>query len=201
MEKRAATSVPIHDLLERRWSPRAFANRSVGSETLRKLFEAARWAPSSSNIQPWNFIVAMKEDPQEFARALECLRPGNAAWAAHVPVLVFSVARKNFPNSSDLNRCAEYDVGQAVAHLTFQATAEGLGVHQMAGILPDKVKELFGVPYGYEPLTAFAIGYPGDPDSLPEDLRQRELGPRTRKPLESFVFAGRWETAAPFLKS
>jgi nitroreductase len=200
MEKRAPTQFPLYELLERRWSPRAFANRSVEPEKLRKLFEAARWAPSSSNNQPWSFIVATKDNPGEFSRALECLRGGNAKWAANVPVLAFSIARRNWPNSAEVDRHAQYDVGQAVAYLTFEAMAEGLFVHQMGGFYPEKVTGIYGVPENYEPMTAIAIGYGGDPDSLPEDLRARELAPRTRNPLESFVFSGRWENPAPFLK-
>ena len=200
MEKRAPTSVPIHELIERRWSPRSFANRSVEPEKLRKLFEAARWAPSSSNIQPWHFIVATKDNAEEFSRALDCLRSGNKSWVANAPVLAFSVARSIWPDSSDVNRHAQYDLGQSVAYLTFEAMTEGLYVHQMAGIFPDKVRETYGVPENYEPMTAMAIGYGGDADALPEDLRKRETAPRTRKTLESFVFAGHWDSPAPFLK-
>ena len=200
MEKRAQTSAPIHELLERRWSPRAFANRSVEPEKLRQLFEAARWSPSSSNSQPWNFIVSLKENPEEFALAFDCLRPGNQKWVKNAPVLLFAVARLAWPNGSDPNRHAIYDLGQSVAHLTFEASAEGLVVHQMGGFFPEKVKQTYGIPDGYEAMTAVAIGYPGDPDALPEDLRQREMASRTRKPLESFVFAGQWDTPAPLLK-
>ncbi len=201
MEKRAQTSTPIHEFLERRWSPRAFANRSVEPEKLRKLFEAARWAPSSSNTQPWRYIVSTKEDPEEFARAVDCLRPGNVAWAKNAPVLLFTVARLNWPDKADPNRHATYDLGQSVAYLKFEAVAEGLSVHQMGGFFPEKVKETYGVPDGYEPMSAVAVGYRGDPDSLPEDLQKKEAAPRTRNPLDSFVFAGRWETPAPFLRS
>jgi nitroreductase len=200
MEKRAPTSMRIHELLERRWSPRSFANRSVEPEKLRKLFEAARWAPSSSNSQPWHFIVATKDNAEEFARALECLRPGNKSWVPNAPVLGFSVARSTWPDSSDANRHAQYDLGQSVAYLTIEAMAEGLYVHQMGGFFPEKVRETYGVPEGYEPMTAMAIGYGGDAEALPEDLRKRETAPRTRKPLESFVFAGHWDSPAPFLK-
>ncbi len=201
MEKRAQTSTPINEMLERRWSPRAFANRTVEPGKLRKLFEAARWSPSSSNNQPWFFIVSLKENPEEFVRALDCLRPGNIAWAKNAPVLLFTVARLNWPDKPDPNRHATYDLGQSVAHLTFEAMAEGLFVHQMGGFFPEKVKETYGIPGGYEVMTAVAIGYGGDADSLPEDLRKREIAQRTRKPLESFVFAGRWETPAPLLRS
>jgi len=201
MEKRAQTSTPINEFLERRWSPRAFANRSVEPEKLRKLFEAARWSPSSSNGQPWYFIVSLKENPDEFARAVDCLRPGNVTWARNAPVLLFTVARLKWPDKPDPNRHAIYDLGQSVAHLTFEAAAEGLFVHQMGGFFPDKVKETYGIPDGYEAMSAVAIGYGGEPDSLPEDLRPKELAPRNRKPLESFVFEGHWETPAPFLRS
>ncbi|MFZ0038101.1 MAG: nitroreductase family protein [Candidatus Acidiferrales bacterium] len=201
MEKRAQTSIPINEMLERRWSPRAFANRAVEPEKLRKLFEAARWSPSSSNNQPWFFIVSLKENPEEFARALDCLRPGNIAWAENAPVLLFTVARRSWPDKPDPNRHATYDLGQSVAHLTLEAMAEGLFVHQMGGFFPEKVKETYGIPDGFDVMTAVAIGYGGDADSLPDDLHKREIASRTRKPLESFVFAGHWETPAPLLRN
>jgi hypothetical protein len=116
-------------------------------------------------------------------------------------VLLFTVARLKWPDKPDPNRHAIYDLGQSVAHLTFEATAEGLFVHQMGGFFPEKVKETYDIPDGYEAMSAVAIGYGGEPDSLPEDLRPKELAPRNRKPLESFVFESHWETPAPFLRS
>jgi nitroreductase len=199
MEKPAETQYPIHELLKRRWSPRAFSNRIVEPDTLRSLLEAARWAPSSYNEQPWSFIVATKDDPVEFGRLLSCLVEGNIQWAQHAPVLMVSVARLSFEEDGKPNRHAFHDVGQAAANLTVQATALGLFVHQMAGILPDKVRALYGVPEQYEPVAAIALGYPGDPQSLPERLRNRELAPRERKPLTEFVFTGRWGQPSPIV--
>src|SRR5208282_2515596 len=168
MEKPAQSTFPIHDLLTRRWSPRAFADRPVEPDKLRRLFEAARWSPSSSNEQPWNYIVATKDNSQEFATALACLRPGNVTWAQSVPVLMFTVTRLNWAKRDEPNRHALYDMGQSIAYLTFQAMAVGLFVHQMGGFYPEKVKETYGVPDGYEPMTAVAIGYGGDPAMLPD---------------------------------
>lgn len=192
MEKPADTRFPIHDLLKRRWSPRAFSDRPVEPDPLRSLLEAARWAPSSNNEQPWSFIVATKEDQAEHGRLLGCLMEGNVPWAQRAPVLMVSMARMSFEENGTPNRHAFHDVGQAVASLSVQATALGLFVHQMAGFHPDKVRELYGIPKEFEPVAAVAIGYPGDPESLPERLKKRELAPRERKPLSEFVFTGRW---------
>jgi nitroreductase len=199
MEKPAVTHYPIHELLRRRWSPRAFSSRPVEPDSLRSLFEAARWAPSSFNEQPWSFILATKDDPVEFGRLLSCLVEGNIQWAQHAPVLMVSVARLSFEEDGKPNRHAFHDVGQAAANLTVQATVLGLMVHQMAGILPEKVRALYGVPEQYEPVAGIALGYPGDPQSLPEGLRQRELAPRERKPLTEFVFSGRWGKTSPIV--
>jgi nitroreductase len=199
VEKPANAQYPIHDLLKRRWSPRAFSDRRVEPDTLRSLLEAARWAPSSYNEQPWSFIVATKQDQAEYARLLSCLVEGNVLWAQHAPVLMVSVARVSFEENGEPNRHAFHDVGQAVANLTLQATALGLFVHQMAGFFPDKVRELYGVPKQFEPVAALALGYPGDPGSVPEKFRSRELALRERKPLTEFVFAGRWGETSPLV--
>jgi nitroreductase len=199
MEKPADAQYPIHDLIKRRWSPRAFSDRRVEPDTLLSLLEAARWAPSSNNEQPWSFIVATKDDPAEHARLLSCLVDGNILWAQRAPVLMVSVARMSFEDDGKPNRHAFYDVGQAVAGLSIQATALGLAVHQMAGFHPDKVRALYGVPEPFEPVAAIALGYPGDPEGLPERLKQRELAPRERKPLPEFVFSELWGQASPWV--
>ena len=201
MEKPAKTQYPIHDLLRRRWSPRAFSDRRVDPAIMRSLLEAARWAPSSYNEQPWSFIVATRDDPVEFGRLLSCLVEGNIQWAQHAPVLMVSVARLYFEDDGKPNRHAFHDVGLAVANLIVQATALGLVVHQMAGIFPDKIRELYGIPEGYEAVAGIALGYPGDPQSLPEELRKRELAPRERKPLTEFVFSGRWGRTSPLVSA
>lgn len=178
--------------MRRRWSPRAFAERSVEPEKLASMLEAARWSASCFNEQPWSFIVATRDDAAEFARLLSCLIEGNQAWASHAPVLIVSVARLNFVQTGKPNRHAIHDVGLATAQMILQATAMGLFAHPMAGFHPDKVRELYGVPEGYEPVAAIAAGYPGDPAALSESLRQRELAPRVRKPQEEFVLRGRF---------
>jgi nitroreductase len=200
MEKLADTTYPIEPLLKQRWSPRAFAERPVEIEKLLSLWEAARWSASCANQQPWYFLVATKEEPAEYARLLSCLRENNQLWASQAPVLMVSVAKLAFDMNGQPNRYAFHDVGLAVANLIVQATALGLGVHQMAGFYPDKVRELYGVPDDFEPVAGIVLGYPGDPATLPEELRQRELAPRTRKPCESFVFQGAWGETSPLVK-
>jgi nitroreductase len=201
MEKIAETQCPIHDLLRRRWSPRAFADRPVEPEKLCSLLEAARWAPSSFNEQPWFFLVAMRENREEFDRMLSCLVEGNVAWAQKAPVLMISVAKLKFEKSGKPNRHAFHDVGQAVADMTTQATSVGLAVHQMAGILADKAREVYNIPPDYEAVAGIAVGYPGEPETLPDALREREQAPRNRRPLESFVFTGGWGVASPLVRN
>jgi len=200
MEKPAETDYQIEEILKRRWSPRAFSDRMVESEKLLSLWEAARWAASCSNQQPWYFLVATKEDEAEYTRLLSCLRENNQQWASHAPVLMVSVAKLSFDMNSQPNRYAFHDVGLAVANLIVQATALGLYVHQMAGFYPDKVRELYGVPDGFEPVAGIVLGYPGDPTTLSEELRQREVAPRARKPLEAFIFQGAWGQTSPLAK-
>lgn len=194
MEKPAETAYPIEALIRRRWSPRAFDERPVEPEKLESLFEAARWSASCFNEQPWSFIIATRDQTAEFARLLSCLIEGNQAWASHAPVLMVSVARLNFTQNGRPNRHAIHDVGLATAQLMLQATAMGLFAHAMAGFHPDKVRELYAVPQGHEPVAAIAVGYPGDPAKLSESLRQRELGPRVRKSQHDFVVRGRFRT-------
>ncbi|MEI7556261.1 nitroreductase family protein [Candidatus Chlorohelix sp.] len=191
MTKLAETSYAIHEILANRWSPRAFSSQPVEEEKLLSLFEAARWSPSGGNSQPWSFIVGTQSDPETHQKIFDVLVPGNQAWNKDVPVLVLSVAKVSLQPGKPY-RWALYDVGQAVAHLTVQAGAFGLYVHQMAGFDSEKAQQVFQIPEGYEVVTAIAIGYPGDADQLPEPLRERELAPRTRKPLSEFVFKGSW---------
>jgi nitroreductase len=192
---------PVHDLIARRWSPRAFADRPVEPEKLRRIFEAARWAPSSSNEQPWSFIVATKDDPEAHARMLACLLEGNQRWAKDAPVLMISVAARAFAVSGRPNPHAWYDVGQATAFMTFEATHLDLYLHQMAGFLPAKARVTFGIPESHDPVAAIAMGYLGDPNALPDDLKQRELNRTARKTIADFVFEGRWGQPARFVQS
>ena len=199
MSKTAANDYPIHELLKRRWSPRAFADRPIEPEKLLSLLEAARWAPSSYNEQPWAFIIATRDQPEEYARVLSCLIDFNQTWAKAAPVLMLTFAHVSFDGNQQANRHAYHDVGLAAANLTVQATAEGLAVHQMAGIVVEKIRQTFAVPAGWEPVSGMAIGYVGDPDTLPKELRERELAASYRKPLASFVFTGGWGSASPLV--
>lgn len=200
MEKPAQTQFPIHDLLVHRWSPRAFGEKPVESHTLCSLFEAARWAPSSNNEQPWRFIMAKKTDHEKkWKRLFDCLAEGNRRWAFRAPVLMLSIASINFEEDGKPNRHAFHDTGLAVENLVLQATAQGLAAHQMAGFDVEKARVDLRIPLGYEPVAMIAIGYPGDPAVLPDRLRERELRPRDRRPIEEWTFVGQWGT--PFSSS
>jgi len=198
MKKPAPSDFPVHELIRERWSPRAFADKSVPQDVLRSIFEAARWAPSSFNEQPWAFIVATKDGKENFEKMLSVLVDFNVQWAKSAPVLALAVAKLAFANNNAPNRNAQYDTGAATALLSVEATARGLAVHQMAGFDAEKARQAFGVPKGWELLAAIAIGYPGDPASLPAPLKDREMAPRTRKPIAEFVMAGQWGHTAPF---
>lgn len=198
MHKPAATQHPVHELIRERWSPRAFSEKAVSPEILQSLFEAARWAPSSNNEQPWAFLVGVKGDGDTFERILGTLVEFNQAWAKHAPVLAIAVSELAFARNGQPNRNAFYDTGAAVSQLTTEATSKGLFVHQMAGFDPRKAVEAFAIPHGWEPIAAFALGYAGDPQALPDTLRERELAPGTRKPLHDFVMSGHWGQTAPF---
>ncbi len=199
MHNPAKNEHPVHALIQNRWSPRAFAEKPIPNETLRSLFEAARWAPSSSNEQPWAFVVAAKEEPENFAKILSTLVEFNQTWAKDAPVIGIAVSEMEFARNQRPNRNAFYDTGAAMAYLTTEATARELFVHQMAGFDPHKAIEVLHIPKGWEPIAAFAIGYAGDPDSLSDVLRQRELAPRSRKPISEFVMSGKWGEPAHFL--
>ncbi len=201
MNKAAVPDHPIDELLTKRWSPYAFDSRPVPRADLLSLFEAARWAASSYNEQPWHYIVATKDNPTEFQLALSCLVEGNQEWAKAAPVLALCVASMNFKLNGKPNKAAIHDLGLAACSLTLEATKRGLIVHQMIGIVPDKVRETYGVPAGYEPMTAMAIGYLGDLSALPEKLRPRDLATRTRRPLKEFVFGSSWGKPAAVVQS
>jgi nitroreductase len=195
--KTASTDYPILPVLSKRWSPYGFADRPVAGADLRSLFEAARWAASSYNEQPWSYLLATKEDPAEFARLLSCLVEANQAWAKAAPVLVLGIVSLRFAKNSKDNRAAVHDLGLASANLVVEATSRHLRVHQMIGILPDRARELYQIPKHSEAWTAIAIGYAADPVRLPDALKERDLATRQRKPLSEFVFTGQCGRPAP----
>jgi nitroreductase len=197
--KLASPDHPIGDALVRRWSPYVFSERAVSATDLRSLFEAARWAASSYNEQPWSYIIATKSQSQEFARVLSCLVEANQVWARHAPVLGLGVVNLHFARNNSVNKAAIHDLGAASCSLTFEATMRGLNVHQMIGIEPERARQLYGIPPGCEAYTGLAIGYAGDPAAADEKMRQRDQTPRTRKPLREFVFTGAWQRVADFV--
>ena len=191
MLKPADTQYDIHDLLKNRWSPRTFSSQSVDSDTLLSLLEAARWSPSGGNSQPWSFIVVTQDDPEIHRQLVETMTGNNPRWAHRAPMLILTIARLN-TEKPEANRFAYYDLGQAVAHLTVQASAFGLDVHQMAGFDRVKARELVQLPEGYDLMTVVAVGYPGNLEHLPDDLREREVLPRSRKLLSEIAFKDHW---------
>ena len=196
--KLAVTDHPVHALIVNRFSPYAFSEREVSVEDLRSLFEAARWAASSYNEQPWSYIVARRSDEAEHQRLLSCLVPPNQAWAKAAPVLALGVVRTSFSRNDKPNAAALHDLGAASAQLSFEATSRGIAVHQMIGILPDQARDLYGIPDHSQALTGLAIGYAADPDQAPEPYRERDETPRERKPLGNFVFSDHYGKASSF---
>lgn len=188
----AAADQPILELLRERWSARAFNDPEIEPSTLLRLFEAARWSPSSANEQPWRFVIARRSNKEAFSRLLSALNPGNQTWASRAAVVGFASAALNSQRTGAPNRWAWYDTGQAMAYLSVQATHEGLIVHQMAGFDAGRARQACGLPEGFEPAAAFVIGYPGDPSLLEEHNQKRESAQRTRRPITETVFEGRW---------
>ncbi|QBI18155.1 nitroreductase [Egibacter rhizosphaerae] len=198
----APTDVPIHPLLAGRWSPRGLdPDRSVDPADVRALLEAARWAPSNGNVQPWRFVVADDEDPAARERLRDCLHTGNA-WAHRAPVLLLSLAAREFPAREDKpsreNPYAWHDVGAATLAAAIEATSRGLGLHPMAGFDRAAAAEAVGAPEGLEPVALLALGHPAaDPRSVPDELVERDARPRTRTGVDSFVWRGHVGGPAP----
>ena len=197
-EKPAESNYPLDEVIARRWSPRLFEEgRAVEREKTLALLEAARWAPSCFNDQPWRYLVFDSSNTEALERARACLAEGNA-WALKAPVLMLSVARDTFIRNGAPNRTAQHDVGLASENLVLQAVHLGLAAHQMAGFDLARARQEFNIPEGFTLLAMIAIGYPyrGDLDALPEKLRSSELAGRQRRPLGEIAFAGTWD--APY---
>jgi nitroreductase len=192
------TEHSVLDVIRHRWSPVVYSPQTVEPEKLLSVLEAARWAPSSFNEQPWSFLVARKEEPEEFARMLSCLVPGNVTWAQHVPVLLISVAKLQFEHNHQANRHALHDTGIATGFLMLQAGWLGLAAHGMAGFDAEKARQLYEIPESHEAVAAIALGYPGDDRGAPEELRKRNVR-KSRRKLDQFVFAGRWGQVSPLV--
>ena len=194
MHNPAITQVPIADLIANRWSSRAYdATKPVSHAQIINLLEAARWAPSSYNDQPWRFIVCNKNtDSDAWQKAFDCLMPSNQAWVANVPVLILGCANTVLDINQQANRFAQYDTGSAAINICLQATHIGLMAHQMGGYHVDKAREAFAMPAQYTPMSMLAVGYAGEQTQLSTDLYERDVAPRKRKPLSEIVFDGVW---------
>ena len=196
-QKVARPQWPIHDVLARRWSTRAFDGAPLAPGTLRSLFEAARWSPSSFNEQPWRFIVAPRQDADTFARAVGTLTPGNRLWAANAAALIFGVVTPALARTGQENMHAYYDLGGAVAMLTVEATSRGVFVHQMAGMDREAVRELYDVPPSFDVVIALAVGRRGDAAELDAASLRKERAERIRRDQSDFVFARHFGEAWP----
>ncbi len=185
--KPAPTTYPIHDIIRNRWSPRSFAAQPVEPEKLNQVFEAASWAFSGMNAQPWQYIYAHKADTAAFQKILDCLVPGNQPWAKDAPVLIIALALTTNPDGQP-NGSALHDLGAANATLFLEATALGLYGHLMGGFDRDKTRRDFHLPDGLTPAVVMALGYLGEAEQLEEPFLSREKAARARKPLSEFVF-------------
>ena len=190
--KLAPADAPILDAFRERWSPLAFSAEPVEEEKIVTLFEAARWAPSSYNEQPWRYVYATKEDGPARERLESLLLPGNA-WARNAFFLAVSFARKTFTHNGKENHHALHDTGAASAYLAAQRPSLGLIAHQMAGFKVDEANALLGLSAEFIPGSMIAIGYPGDPKELDPKLLEREHAPRERKPQKEFAFRGKMQ--------
>jgi len=192
--RKAVTSVPLHELLEKRWSPRAFdVKRSVSRDQLAALLEAARWAPSCNGDEPWRYLMWDRaRDPDGWQKAYDCLSENNKKWVKNVPLLLLSCAGSIFGHSGKPNRYGQHDTGAASVCLALQGAALGLAVHQMGGYDAAKARAAFDIPPEYTPLAMIAVGYQASPDVLDPETREKELKARARKPLETHFFEGGW---------
>ncbi|MGH3876404.1 MAG: nitroreductase family protein [Actinophytocola sp.] len=189
-DKLADTSVPVHPLIARRWSPRALdPSGEVGDATLRAMLEAARWAPSSGNTQPARYLIGRRGD-DTFARLFELLTRRNQGWAGAAAVLLLCCMVTT--NEKGRLPVPEYGTGLASANLVLQAVAEGVVAHQMGGFDRAGARVAFALPEDVEPLTVIAVGTPGSPELLDEERRAKELAPRRRIPLSDMAFGGEW---------
>lgn len=183
------SELPVHPLINGRYSPRAFSDRDITDDELQLILEAARWAPSSFNEQPWRFVVVRKGGTGH-AAMLEALNTSNRIWAAKAPLLILTLTRTTLERNGITNPHARHDLGLAVGQLTLQATGSGLGIHQLAGFDPVLARNSFNVPDTYDLVSILVIGFHGEPDDLPDNLRERELRRSTRRPLNELIHYG-----------
>jgi nitroreductase len=167
--------------IESRYSPRAFDPKPVEKEKIEAMFEAARWAPSSRNNQPWRFFYATKENQETWDKLFDALVDFNQKWVKNAPLLIMTAIKNDYKH-------AQHDLGLAVGNMMNQVTGMGLYMHQMAGLDSDKAAKNMNLPDGFEAMTMIAVGYKGDISILPENFQEMEKQPRERKPLDDIVF-------------
>lgn len=194
--KHAPALPGVVELILGRWSPRAFADKAISPDDVKKLFEAAQWAASSFNEQPWRFLVGHRGD-ETYTKIFDSLGEFNQGWAKSAPLLILSAGKKTFTQNGSHNHYSLHDTGAATAYLALQASALGMHTHSMGGFSQDKARESFAIPDDFIIGAVTAVGYFGDPDTLPEPLRKQETSPRQRKPLHELVFTA-WEEPAKF---
>ena len=185
-------NLSLEQIFAQRRSLRSFSDRAVDRDTIRRLFEAARWASSARNEQPWHYVVLDDPASEIRLRVLASMEPHNCVWAEKAPVVLVSVAQLGFRGRDNQNRHAYHDVGQANAHLALRAAELGLSTHIIGGFNAAAAGEALKLPPGFDVVALIAIGYPGLPDALPEHLRVREVAPRVRKEIEEFVYFRAW---------
>jgi nitroreductase len=189
--KAAKTKYQLHELIAGRWSPRMFSTEAVGRDEVKNLLEAARWAASSNNAQPWRFIYAFKGS-RGYEKIFNCLSDFNQKWARNAPVLMLTAILEKFDSGKE-NYHALHDLGLAMGNMTLQAQSQGIALHQMAGVDWKKAQDVFGIPEDYHVATAVAIGYyGGDACDLPDEIEKMELQKRKRLPLDEIAFEGKW---------
>jgi nitroreductase len=183
------SELDLHHVLNNRFSPRAFSARDVSDGELELVLEAARWAPSSMNDQPWRFVVT-RRGGEGHTRLLETLNPSNLVWADKAPVLILAMVHRTLSRNGQVNHHARHDLGLATAHFTAQATALGMGVHILGGFDAEAARTKFNVPEELDIVSVLVLGFPGDADQLAENLRERESRRSMRHPLSELVRYG-----------
>lgn len=190
MNKEAKTNLDIHPILKQRWSPLAFADKPVEKEKLHRMFEAASWAPSNNNLQPWRFVIGFKGD-DTFTKILSTLHDSNAEWAVKAPALICIIGKK-VNHKGDPNKIYPFDLGHAAAQMAFQATADGFNVRQIVGFTPRKAFEVLGLPDLYAAVSVMAVGYPGDPELLSNPLKKLAKAERVRNDITEVIYSGKF---------
>lgn len=194
--KHGTAEAPVLDLILDRWSPRSFSDRVVSDADLKSIFAAAAWAPNSYNEQPWRFLVGRKGD-ETYTKIFNSLAPPNQTWAGSAPVLFATFGKKTFTANGQPNGYGLHDTGAATTLLALQALTLGIHTHGMGGFDKETLCAYFGVPSDFDAGACWALGYVGDPDAAPDNFRDAEKAPRSRKKLAEYVFSD-WEKPASF---